>query len=164
MKATTLFDSQHSADPSDWSVIDDEVMGGCSQGKIEFTKEGFVKFSGTISLENNGGFSSIRYKIPKTKVHPENAVRFHLKGDGNIYQFRVKHSLSDYYSYTTPLKTNGEWQTFAVNLSEMYPQFRGKRLEVPNFNGTSIVEIGFLIGNKREQKFCLVLDRIDYVR
>jgi len=40
-----------------WNVVDDGVMGGLSQGKREIGGDGILRFFGTLSLENNGGFS-----------------------------------------------------------------------------------------------------------
>ena len=46
---------------SEWNVIVDGVMGGLSTGKATFT-DNTVQFTGNLSLENNGGFSS--YRMP----------------------------------------------------------------------------------------------------
>ena len=43
----------------------------------------------------------------------------------------------------------------------MYPSFRGRKLNKENFNKTSIEEIGFLIGNKKQEKFNLEIDKIE---
>ena len=43
-----------------WGVVDDGVMGGLSRGKLAYTEQGTLVFSGDLSLENNGGFSSLR--------------------------------------------------------------------------------------------------------
>ena len=40
----------------DWKVINDGVMGGLSKGNLEFTERNTMKFSGSLSLKNNGGF------------------------------------------------------------------------------------------------------------
>lgn len=48
------------ADSLGWRVVDDGVMGGLSKGKVQISKEGIMTFSGKLSLENNGGFSSLR--------------------------------------------------------------------------------------------------------
>ena len=43
----------------DWIIVNDSVMGGLSKSKVTFTENGLV-FKGTLSLQNNGGFASIR--------------------------------------------------------------------------------------------------------
>jgi hypothetical protein len=43
----------------------------------------------------------------------------------------------------------------------MYPSFRGRKLDKPNFSEDYIEEIAFLIGNKSEEKFQLLIDKIE---
>ena len=42
-----------------WRPVHDTVMGGRSSGTVEPGEDG-VRFEGTLSLKNNGGFASIR--------------------------------------------------------------------------------------------------------
>ena len=44
----------------------------------------------------------------------------------------------------------------------MIPEFRGRGLRMDNFNSTSIVEFGILIGNKVEENFSLLIDYIAF--
>ena len=138
-------------------------MGGRSSGKFVVTEEGFGKFSGEVSLENNGGFSSVRYDMDGLQVKPKDIIRLRLKGDGNNYQFRVKASKQEYYSYNKTFETTGDWQTIDLPLQEFFPSFRGRRLDLPNFDKNSIEEIRFLIGNKKPQKFQLLLESIQLI-
>ena len=49
-----------------WEFISDQVMGGVSDGKVEYFKEddkSYARMTGIVSLENNGGFIQIRKKI-----------------------------------------------------------------------------------------------------
>jgi hypothetical protein len=160
-KAQILFDSQSNDNTGNWYIVDDVVMGGQSNGQLQFTEEGYAQFSGTISLENNGGFSSVRCVVPKVKVSPENTVRIQLKGDGSNFQFRVKSQRGQYYSYIQRFETTGEWQTHVFRLNDLYPTFRGRRLDLPNFNHDCIEEITFLIGNKVAQEFELLISKIE---
>ena len=48
------------ADRLEWRIVNDGVMGGLSKGNISFTDGGTMVFKGNLSLENNGGFSSVR--------------------------------------------------------------------------------------------------------
>ena len=60
-------------------ITDDGVMDGLSKGKVELTSRGTAMFSGTLSLENNGGFSSLRMEggdwncktFPSTEMQPK---------------------------------------------------------------------------------------------
>jgi hypothetical protein len=118
-------------------------------------------FSGDVSLENNGGFSSVRYQFEKINTTKDSKVIIRLKGDGKEYQFRIKNNRNTYYSYVTNFKTTGDWENIIINLKDLYPSFRGQTINIPNFTGDSFEEIVFLIGNKKNESFALFLDRID---
>lgn len=45
---------------SDWYVVDDGVMGGRSSSSLRSGESGIAVFEGVLSLENNGGFASVR--------------------------------------------------------------------------------------------------------
>ncbi|MFT4780697.1 MAG: NADH dehydrogenase [ubiquinone] 1 alpha subcomplex assembly factor 1 [Psychroserpens sp.] len=161
MTTTTLFDFNKTSDTSNWRIVDDVVMGGRSNGSFEINTEGHGKFSGKISLENNGGFSSLRYRFKTKDVSVYSKVTLRVKGDGNNYQFRIKTSSRDYASYIYEFETTTDWLTITIPFNVMEPRFRGRRLNDPNFPGEQMEEIAFLIGNKKEQSFELLLDKIE---
>jgi NADH dehydrogenase [ubiquinone] 1 alpha subcomplex assembly factor 1 len=161
MNTNLIYDFNKNASPRDWRIIDDGVMGGLSQGKFSIDPNGNGVFAGTVSLENNGGFSSVRYQFDKIKVTKDSKVRIRLKGDGKEYQFRIKDKTSSYYSYITTFKTSGNWESIEIKLSDLYPSFRGRTLDLPNFKSDSFEEIVFLIGNKKNESFQLLLDKIE---
>ena len=161
MTSQILFDFNKTANISNWQIVDDVVMGGRSNGTFKLNKEGFGAFEGTISLENNGGFSSIRYGFAKTNVKSFYKIVLFVKGDAKEYQFRIKESSRDYYAYIYPFKTSGDWQEIEIPLKDMYPSFRGRRLNAANFSGNSIEEITLLIGNKKNEHFKILIDKIE---
>ncbi|RTE52320.1 CIA30 family protein [Arenibacter aquaticus] len=156
----TIFDFNKESNIRDWQIVNDGVMGGLSVGNFSLSPEGHGLFTGEISLENNGGFSSVRHRFDKIRVTKESYIIIRLKGDGKNYQFRVKDNSSNYYSYITNFKTTGEWEEIKILLMDMYPSFRGRKLDLPNFSRDYIEEIVFLIGNKKTEKFKLILDKI----
>jgi hypothetical protein len=149
------------SDIQDWLVTDDSVMGGESSGTFKLNADGFGVFSGSVSLENNGGFSSVRYRFDKLKIKGYDKISIKLRGDGKRYQFRIKSNSGDYYSYISTFSTSGEWQEIEIPIKDMYPSFRGRKLDQPNFSNDYIEEIGFLIGNKKDEKFKLLIDKIE---
>ena len=161
MSTITIFDFNKNSSANDWRIVDDVVMGGESNGRFSIDSDGHGVFEGKISLENNGGFSSVRYQFEKLAVTENSTVLITLKGDGKDYQFRIKDKSSTSYSYIITFKTSGEWQTIEIKLSDLYPSFRGRKLDLPNFESDSFEEIVFLIGNKKEENFKLVLDKIE---
>ena len=84
-----------------------------------------------------------------------------MKGDGKRYQFRVKTSSYDRASYITHFQTSGEWETVEISLADMYPAFRGMKLNRPNFSGEKMEHIAFLISNKQAEIFRLEIDKIE---
>jgi NADH dehydrogenase [ubiquinone] 1 alpha subcomplex assembly factor 1 len=161
MNSLTIFDFNTQSDIQDWLVTDDVVMGGISSGSFMLTDEGYGVFSGSVSLENNGGFSSVRYRFDKTTLKAYSKIIIKLRGDGKSYQFRMKSNSADSYSYISTFSTSGEWQEIEIPLKDMYPSFRGRKLDQPNFSNDYIEEIGFLIGNKKAEKFKLMIDKIE---
>lgn len=156
-----LFDFSTASNLNNWRIVDDGVMGGRSNGSFSLNEEGHGEFSGVISLKNNGGFSSVRYTFKEVPVSEKSSIFIRLKGDGKEYQFRIKHNSNEPYSYILPFTTSGEWETIEIKLKDMYPSFRGRKLDMPNFSEVSIEELVFLIGNKKEERFQLLLDTIE---
>mgnify|MGYP001818979512 FL=1 len=161
MNTHIIFDFNKNSNIETWRIVDDVVMGGRSSGSFKLSPEGFGLFEGQISLENNGGFSSVRYQFKILKVNEANKIIIRLKGDGKNYQFRVKDKTSTYYSYIASFQTSGEWQEIEIPLKDMYPSYRGRTLDLPNFSHDYIEEIVFLIGNKTPEKFKLQIDKIE---
>jgi len=158
-----IFNFNKNASLQNWETLDDVVMGGRSQGNISLSAEGYGKFSGQVSLENNGGFSSVRYNPSDLMVNPQDQITIRLKGDGKRYHFRVKHDKQAYASYITYFETTGDWEEISILLSDLYPTFRGKNLDQPNFNHHTIQQLGFLIANKKAQHFELLIDKIELI-
>jgi NADH dehydrogenase [ubiquinone] 1 alpha subcomplex assembly factor 1 len=161
MSAQIIYDFNTESNIQYWRVVDDGVMGGKSAGTFVINEEGFGVFEGDVSLDNNGGFSSLRYRFREISVKGYTKMSIRIKGDGKNYQFRIKSNSRDYYSYISPFSTSDEWQVIEIPLKDMYPSFRGRRLNQPNFSSDYIEEIVFLVGNKKAEHFKLLLDKIE---
>ena len=161
MTVFTIIDFSQSKDLSNWYVVDDVVMGGRSDGTMELNTENNAVFSGTVSLENNGGFSSIRYRANAIELDSYRRFLIHIRGDGKQYQFRVKSKANNYHSYIYNFETSGKWEVIEIPFDDMYPSFRGRRLDMKNFDGMQIEEMGILIGNKKAESFNLEIEKIE---
>ena len=128
MNSHIIFDFNQKAIIKDWVIVDDGVMGGKSAGSFSLNEQGHGVFEGSVSLENNGGFSSLRYSSERILVQDFTTIALKIKGDGKNYQFRIKSNTGDYYSYITTFSTSGEWQEIQIDLKDMYPSFRGRKL------------------------------------
>ena len=160
MQERVIFDFNKKSDLQDWIIVDDVVMGGRSLSTFKLNEDGIGVFEGNISLENNGGFSSLRYRFLKKTIKEYTQVKIRLRGDGKKYQFRIKSNTADYFSYIAPFQTSGKWQEIVIPLEDLYPSFRGRRLNQPNFSSDYIEELAFLIGNKKSESFKLLIDKI----
>ena len=156
-----IFDFDKSADISSWKIVNDGVMGGLSNSTFSQNSEGHGIFEGMVSTENNGGFASVRLQTSSLDINDSKQVKIRLKGDGKNYQLRVKANAADYYSYITEFSTSGSWETIVINLKDLYPSFRGRKLDQENFNASRIEELSFLIANKKSESFILKLEKIE---
>ena len=156
----TLFDFNFESNIRNWKIVDDVVMGGRSNGNFKINDTGYGEFSGDVSLKNNGGFSSVRYNFNTVSSSNFKSFQLRIKGDGNPFQFRVKSSNRQRFSYIYTFNTSGDWETISIPFNKMEPAFRGYKLDQPNFDGLQMEEIAFLIGNKKEQSFKLFIDSI----
>ncbi len=88
--ARTLIDFADPASATDWSTVDDRVMGGVSRSTVDW-QDGRLRFRGTVSLENNGGFSSVRGPAGEFGGTAAGATTFVVgaEGDGTTYLLQV---------------------------------------------------------------------------
>ena len=159
MQSLTLFDFSKET-PEKWVVVNDGVMGGLSRSTLRINAEGHGVFSGKVTLENNGGFASLRLDCGKISLENAHSIVLKIKGDGKRYQFRIRASKKDYNAYIQYFDTSGEWEKIILPLSEFYPTFRGRKLKLPDFSGDTLEEVGILIGNKKEEEFELQINSI----
>lgn len=155
-----LFDFNTNSTIETWRVVNDGVMGGLSKGYFEINPEGQGRFYGDVSLDNNGGFSSVRYIFPKILSESYTHFSIKVKGDGKRYQMRVKSNADDRHSYMYYFTSPDTWQEIDIPFTDMYPSFRGRNLDIPNFNGEEMAEIAFLIANEKNESFELLIDHI----
>lgn len=159
-KEMMIFDFSPVADPSQWEVEDDVVMGGRSEGEFSIDDAGNAIFSGMVSLENNGGFSSVQHYFDSIDVSPYRTAFIRLKGDGKRYQFLVEAQRNERHYYVYEFQTIKAWQTLEIPLAEMYAAYRGQRLTIPNYPGQTMTQVRFLIANGTPESFRLEIDKI----
>lgn len=149
----TIYDFSKQTKPSGWLIINDGVMGGLSRGNISMDEEGNGMFWGHVSLENNGGFSLARLSMPAVDATGYTKIVLEVKGDSKRYQFRLKETKGQMHSYVHFFETSEEWQRIEIPFDVLRPAFRGRALNLPQYSGGQIEEIGLLVGNKAEEDF-----------
>ncbi len=158
MKEIYNFSTQSNV--KEWRIVNDGVMGGISKSSLVLTDEGHGQFSGHVSLANNGGFASIQLNTPIKLGEEKTFVVLRVKGDGKNYEFRLKGSISQAESYVHQFNTSGKWENIKLEIREFYPQYRGRKMNIPNFNFESIEQLSFLVANKQDEDFELLIDWI----
>jgi NADH dehydrogenase [ubiquinone] 1 alpha subcomplex assembly factor 1 len=146
-----------------WIAVNDGVMGGLSKGGPE-VKDGSLHFTGDLSLENNGGFSSIRSVNQKYDFSGKTSIVIRLKGDGRKYQLRLATDARyrrSAVSYGSEFSTEkGKWIEVKIPFESLSPSWRGMKLKDPDFDPAKVEELGLLIADKKEGEFELEVDWI----
>ena len=159
-----LVNFQNQKEVSTWNAVNDGVMGGRSVGKIKSTTDGAMQFFGTLSLENNGGFASIRSGRLQVEMDPQEAFRVRVKGDGRTYIFNLYPKTRRMaFSYRASLPTvAGEWTEVTVPLEDFTPTSFGRRVQNKGpLSPDQISGIGFMLSDKKAGPFEL---EIQWVR
>lgn len=150
-----LFDFADPATMGGWQIEDDGVMGGVSKGTFARDHAGHAVFSGEVSLENDGGFSSAQCYFEPIDVSSYETALIRVKGDGKNYRFIVESDKDARHYYVASFETTGEWQDIEIPLRKMYPVRRGDRLDLPDYPGKSLAQVRFMIANGRAENFRL---------
>lgn len=160
---STLFDFTTPEDVQFWQIVNDSVMGGRSLSTMTSQLNSTAIFKGTISLENNGGFASIRTMPLPYKLLGYAGVLFRVKGDGKPYQFRLRTgNRFDGIAYSYQFATEAdEWIDVTIPFTEFVPVFRGRILNnVAPIAPEEIQQLGFLVTHKKADEFQLEIDWI----
>uniref|UniRef100_UPI00404B190F CIA30 family protein n=1 Tax=Daejeonella sp. TaxID=2805397 RepID=UPI00404B190F len=145
---------------NEWRIVNDGVMGGISKSSLILNDLGNGQFMGHVSLANNGGFASIQLNKTIKLADKIKFILLRIKGDGKAYEFRLKSQIYGQESYVYPFMTTEEWEIIKLPISEFYPQVFGRKLNRSNFNFKRIEQLSFLIANKQEEDFKLLIDWI----
>lgn len=89
---TALFDFADAASATGWATQNDTVMGGVSQSTSTWAN-GQLVFQGTLSLENNGGFTSLVSPIDNElgqRTAGASALVIDALGDGKTYVLQLR--------------------------------------------------------------------------
>lgn len=156
-----IIDLTQSNEPGRWFIVNDGVMGGRSFGAFQSYQKS-ARFSGDISLDNNGGFSSV-YRPLKNFNSAYTKVSIDIVGDGQTYQIRTASNIQGYrVAYKHEFKTlQGERQTIDFDLDDFNATFRGRLISnAPRLTETEIREVGFLMTKKQPGEFALQINKI----
>ncbi len=140
-----------------WGTLDDVVMGGVSQSGLSLDAQGRAIFAGDVSVENSGGFASVRTKNfePPFNFSGWEGLRLRLKGDGQRYKFILRNSDGwDSPAYVYGFDTERDvWLSIDIPFAEMVSTFRAK--SIPDASGLNSAQV---------YSFQLMLSKFEYDR
>ena len=145
-----------------FAVVNDGVMGGRSQSELTIQGNA-ARYTGQVSLENNGGFASVRmiwpFDFDQINTPPSTAV-LKVKGDGKTYQFRLRTNRGfdgAAYSYSFKTLANKE-QTIYIPITDFVPTFRGRTLRnMPKLKFSDVQQMGVLVADYQVGEFSIDL-------
>lgn len=154
-----IFDFTEEDIEGKWIVVNDNVMGGRSEGGYSFRKNRLI-FSGNTNT-NGGGFSSIRTNLTNFYLGDRTGLHIRFKGDGRTYKLGVRIEGKS-VSYRSNFTSGNGWQEVRVPFNEMDVSWRGRPLskEEHPLIKSKIRSIEFMIYDKQDGPFKLQVDWI----
>jgi len=162
-----LFDFVSPDAAAGWQAVNDGVMGGLSDGRFRLTERQTLEFYGTLSLENNGGFASVRSRPRTLGLQTGDTLVARVRGDGREYQLNLYASgRTRAFSYRAPVQTrSGEWIEVAVPLDRFEATSFGRVLRGAGpVDPRSVTSIGFLLAEKTPGPFVLEVAWVKVLR
>jgi len=164
-----LFGAGGADSAKDWQTVNDGVMGGVSEGQFKITDKQTMEFFGNLSLENNGGFASVRSRSRILKLLKGDVLVAKVRGDGREYLLNLylnKPRMA--FSYRATVQTKrGEWIEVKVPLDKFEATSFGRSVKGAGaVNPDEISAVGFTLSDKKAGPFRLEIEsiRVDRVQ
>lgn len=159
-----LFDLSDPRESATWQTVDDVVMGGISDSDWAWSEDGISIFSGKVSLENNGGFCSVRSVFFESNLVEYVGIEFVVKGDGKTYTFYVRDDFGNVL-HSRAVKTTGDWQIIRLPFALLQARRFGIYLpNAPRLDTTLIRMVGIIITDKQVGDFRLEVEQVGVYR
>ena len=160
---TLLFDFTDPNAANAWHAIDDRVMGGISRSTQRHDPAGHAVFQGTVSLEQDGGFASVRSSPGERGLAGAATCLIELRGDNK--QFKLSLLTDDGFdslNYQASFAPKGtDWQTLHLPLADFRASFRGRAVpNAPPLDPACIRQVGLMIAARQAGAFALEIRRI----
>lgn len=81
---------------NNWVLISDNIMGGISKSKLEYTQSTMI-LSGDISLKNFGGFSSVKTTFGKYDLSQFKGVKIKFKSTNQKFSITLEDNKTGLY-------------------------------------------------------------------
>ena len=158
-----LYDCADQSDVSDWFNQNDTVMGGVSDSNTTWI-DGHLIFSGDLSLDNNGGFTStfgpINDQLP-TLMSGAESIIVTARGDGKTYLMQIRNYDNTRYIQRFTTVADVE-QDYVLPLTD-FESVDWRLSVIPNaapIDTTTIGQIGFYLLDKQVGPFEIAISSI----
>lgn len=166
-KPQPLFDFTGADAAKEWQAVNDGVMGGVSEGKFKISDKKTVEFFGTLSLENNGGFASVRTKAKKLGLEKGDTLVAKVRGDGREYTLNLylnKPLIAFSYRATVQTKKD-EWIEVKVPLDKFEATSFGRVVkDAGAVKPEEVNALGFMLSDKKAGAFKMEVEWIKVER
>ena len=162
-RRAVLLDFDDDVEITQWMTVNDVVMGGVSRSTFERARPGIARFRGVVSLENSGGFASVRTSPRQWNSAGASAFVLRVLGDGRVYKFTVRtddgfDGIQFQSRFTPPA---GEWHEARLPVASFAATFRGRI--VPGsapLDPARVRALGLMISDRQAGPFELLVDWI----
>ena len=161
-----LFDFCDPAIVRDWTPIDDRIMGGISRSRMRHDPAGHAVFEGVVSLEQNGGFASVRSMPSESGKPGAKACLIEVRAPGQRFKLSLLTDDGfDSLNYQTPFEAaTADWQVLHLPLAAFRATFRGRDVPgAPALDPARIRQVGLMIADRQAGPFALDIRRISLV-
>lgn len=151
----------------DWIMISDNVMGGVTTSKLAYTDSSLV-LSGIISLENYGGFASVKSRFGRFDLSQYNGVRIRFKAANQRFAFTLENSRNwtqPYFKGEFGSAQANTWAETTIYFKD-FKEYQigeptGGKLDPAQLKG--IVRLGIITTEKKEGPFSLEVDYVEFI-
>ena len=152
-----------------WFAQNDTVMGGVSEGIVDYTSASFV-FEGYVSTENNGGFASVRSPYDTWNLSKLDTLVVRYRSTGQPFTLTMADTPNWWegeFRYDLA-GTDGEWVEEEIALSDFefwgfnggYSEPTGEFMRRPDRK--AVVTIQFMSKQFEDGDFVLEVDHLSF--
>ncbi len=144
-------DPTRASNGATWALLSDGVMGGVSVGAlrpVEMASRRALRLTGTVSLENNGGFVQMALDLASdgsaVDASGYSGLSLTVAGDGGDYgvHLRTTDVRRPWQSYRATISTSASWQTFWIPFGTFVPHRIEAPLDPARLRRIGIIAIG----------------------
>ncbi|MBC20546.1 MAG: CIA30 family protein [Planctomycetaceae bacterium] len=161
-----LYKFDRADNAQDWKTVNDGVMGGISDGKFKITQDGALDFYGKLSLENNGGFASVRTRKANLNFQDGDILVARVRGDGRQYAWnlyvptwRIAFAWRSFFN-----TKKDEWVEIRTPLAAFRATSFGREMKNRKLDPAKINGLGIILADKQAGPFDLEIDWIGIER